>query len=74
MLVLINLKGGTNPRIAEIALHRVIAVVSGCLWGLVITRMIWPISARQKFKSGLSLLWLRMGLIWKRDPLSVILE
>ena len=37
------------------------------------TRLIWPISARKKFKDGLSLLWLRMGLIWKRDPLTKIL-
>ena len=45
-----------------------------CLWGLIITRLIWPISARQKFKDGLSLLWLRMSLIWKRDPLAILLD
>ena len=45
-----------------------------CLWGLVITRLIWPISAREKFKDGLSILWLRMGLTWKRDPLAMFLE
>ncbi|KAI9804603.1 MAG: hypothetical protein M1833_006677 [Piccolia ochrophora] len=67
-------EGGVNPYIAEIALHRVVAVMTGCLWGLVITRVIWPISARQKVKGGLSVLWLRMGLVWKRDPLSVLLE
>ena len=67
-------EGGINPIITEIALHRVVAVLSGCLWGLIITRLIWPISARQKFKDGLSLLWLRMGLIWKRDPLAAFLE
>jgi len=65
-------EGGVNPIITSIALHRVVAVLSGCLWGLVITRLIWPISARQKLKDGLSLLWLRMGLIWKRNPLSFI--
>lgn len=43
-------------------------------WGLIATRIVWPISARRKFKDGLSLLWLRMGLIWKRDPLSTLLE
>ncbi|KAI4170982.1 MAG: hypothetical protein LQ348_007010 [Seirophora lacunosa] len=62
-------EGGISPIISEIAFHRVVAVLSGCLWGLVITRLIWPISARQKLKDGLSLLWLRMGLIWKRPPL-----
>jgi len=46
----------------------------GVLWGMIITRIIWPISARRKFKDGLSTLWLRMGLIWKRDPLSTLLE
>jgi hypothetical protein len=67
-------EGGVDPIITEIALHRVVAVLSGCLWGLIITRLIWPISARQKFKDGLSLLWLRMGLIWKRDPLATHLD
>ncbi|KAL9125761.1 MAG: hypothetical protein Q9217_005080 [Psora testacea] len=67
-------EGGFNPIITEIALHRVVAVLSGCLWGLIVTRIIWPISARQKFKDGLSLLWLRMGLIWKRDPLNMLLD
>ena len=63
-----------QPLILEITLHRVLAVLSGCIWGLIITRLIWPISARTKLKSGLSLLWLRMGLIWKRDPLSIFLS
>ena len=64
----------SRVRIGDIALHRVVAVISGCLWGLFITRFVWPISARQKFRSGLSLLLLRMGLIWKRDPLNTRLE
>lgn len=67
-------EGGTRPNITEIALHRVVAVIGGVIWGLIISRMIWPISARHKFKDGLSLLWLRMGLIWKRDPLSALTE
>lgn len=62
-------EGGISPIITEIAFHRVVAVLTGCLWGLIVTRLIWPISARQKLKDGLSLLWLRMGLIWKRPPL-----
>ncbi|KAL8686673.1 MAG: hypothetical protein Q9218_006944 [Villophora microphyllina] len=62
-------EGGISPIITEIVFHRVVAVLSGCLWGLVVTRLIWPISARQKLKDGLSVLWLRMGLIWKRMPL-----
>jgi hypothetical protein len=67
-------EGGSHPWVVEITLHRVVAVLSGCLWGLIITRLVWPISARQRLKDGLSLLWLRMGLIWKRDPLSSFLE
>lgn len=64
----------SNPLVFSIAGHRVVAVLSGCIWGLIITRAVWPISARQKLKDGISLLWLRMGLIWKRDPLSVFTE
>jgi len=67
-------EGGITPFITDIALHRVVAVLAGVIWGLIITRLIWPISAREKLKDGLSLLWLRMGLIWKRDPLSTLLE
>ena len=63
-----------NPLILQISGHRVAAVISGCIWGLIITRLVWPISARERLKEGLSLLWLRMGLIWKRDPLSVLTE
>lgn len=66
--------GSGIPQIFEIAAHRVAAVMAGCIWGLIVTRVIWPISARHKFKDGLSLLWLRMGLIWKRDPLATLLE
>ena len=69
-------EGGDDngPLIGDIALHRVVAVLSGCLWGLFITRMVWPISARNKFRNNLSLLLLRMGLIWKRDPLNTLVE
>ena len=67
-------EGGIDPIITEILLHRVVAVLTGSLSGLIITRIIRPISARQKFKDGLSLLWLRMGLIWKRDPLGKLLD
>ncbi|KAJ5585374.1 Transcriptional coactivator SAGA-type complex Ada1/Tada1 [Penicillium hispanicum] len=65
-------EGGQDPVITEIALHRVVAVLSGCVWGIIITRLIWPISARDRLKEGLSILWLRLGLVWKRDPLSTM--
>ncbi|GAB1202789.1 hypothetical protein APSETT445_001410 [Aspergillus pseudonomiae] len=65
-------EGGESPIITEIALHRVASVLSGCIWGIIITRVIWPISARTRLKDGLSLLWLRMSLLWKRGPLSTM--
>jgi hypothetical protein len=66
-------EGGINPEIWEIVLHRFVAVIAGCLWGIVVTRVIWPISARRKLKNGICLLWLRMSLIWRRDPLAMFL-
>lgn len=67
-------EGGVTPLITEISLHRLAAVLAGVIWGLIITRVIWPISARQKFKDSLSLLWLRMSLICKNDPLAVLVN
>ncbi len=67
-------EGGGSPEIWEIVLHRVVAVMVGCLWGIIVTRLIWPISARHKLKEGVSLLWFKMGLIWKRGPLKTLLE
>lgn len=67
-------EGGQNPIITNIVLHRVVAVLSGCIWGIIITRVIWPISARSRLKDSFSLLWLRLSLIWKRDPLSTMVH
>ncbi|KAL2130467.1 hypothetical protein VTI74DRAFT_6353 [Chaetomium olivicolor] len=67
-------EGGVDPIIREILLHRFVAVTAGILWGLIVCRLIWPISARKKFKEGLSMLYLQMGLIWKRGPLSILLR
>ncbi|KAF7589104.1 hypothetical protein BBP40_004771 [Aspergillus hancockii] len=67
-------EGGDSPIITDIALHRVASVLSGCIWGIIITRVIWPISARERLKDGLSLLWLRMSLLWKRGPLSTMTD
>jgi hypothetical protein len=50
--------------------HRLISVSSGVLWSLFITLYIWPNSARANLKRKLSVLWIRMGLIWKNDPLN----
>lgn len=67
-------EGGISPEIWEIVLHRVVAVMIGCIWGIIVTRVIWPISARRRIKKGFSLLWLKMGLIWKRGPLRMVLS
>ncbi|KAF3923347.1 hypothetical protein ABW21_db0204131 [Orbilia brochopaga] len=67
-------EGGKNPIISEIAFHRVLSVLAGVTWGLIISRYVWPISARKKLRDGLSVLWLRMALIWKRDPLNQLTE
>lgn len=67
-------EGGTNPYIGEICLHRALAVTAGILWGLIVCRLVWPISARKKFREGISVLYLQMGLIWKRGPLAILLR
>lgn len=67
-------EGGSEPDMTEIVKHRVISVTCGILWGLIICRLIWPISARKKFKEGISMLCLQMGLIWKRGPLAILLR
>ncbi|KAJ8099913.1 Fusaric acid resistance protein-like-domain-containing protein [Lipomyces tetrasporus] len=63
-------EGGANPIVSEIAFHRLVSVSSGVLWSLFITLYIWPNSARANVKRKLSILWIRMGLIWKNDPLN----
>ena len=67
-------EGGISPEIWEIVLHRVVAVMTGCIWGIIVTRGIWPISARRKVKHGIAMLWLKMGLVWKRGPLTCLLD
>ncbi|KAG6006786.1 hypothetical protein E4U21_006677 [Claviceps maximensis] len=67
-------EGGLNPLIFNITYHRVVAVVLGIIWGMVVCRLLWPISARNKFKEGLSVLYLQLGLMWKRGPLSILVS
>jgi hypothetical protein len=67
-------EGGLHPIIRTIAYHRVVAVSLGILWALIVCRVIWPVSARRKFKEGLCVLYLQMGLIWKRGPLAILLN
>ncbi|KAG6037118.1 hypothetical protein E4U41_005310 [Claviceps citrina] len=67
-------EGGVHPLIMRIVKHRAMSVTAGILWGLIICRLIWPISARRKFKESLSVLFLQMGLIWRRGPLAMLLR
>ncbi|KAL7957487.1 Fusaric acid resistance protein-like domain-containing protein [Trichoderma compactum] len=67
-------EGGLHPIMMKIVKHRVISVTAGILWGLIVCRVIWPISARRKFKEGVSMLYLQMGLIWRRGPLAILLR
>jgi methyl-accepting chemotaxis protein len=67
-------EGGADPLIWDIAFHRVISVTLGILWGIIFCRLFWPISGRKKFREGLSVLYLQMGLIWKRGPLTMSLQ
>lgn len=65
---------GRNPMIFEIAYHRAVAVALGIMWGMIVCRVIWPASGRRKFKEGLAVLYLQLGLIWKRGPLGYMLQ
>ncbi|KAJ5360187.1 hypothetical protein N7517_009378 [Penicillium concentricum] len=65
-------RSGEHLNITEIVLHRVISVTSGCIWGIIITRGIWPIRAWTKLNNTLHLLWLRLLFVWESDPLSTI--
>lgn len=67
-------EGGTNPLIFDITYHRVVAVTLGIVWGILVCRLLWPISGRTKFREGLAVLYLQLGLIWKRGPLTVLME
>ncbi|KAG6031839.1 hypothetical protein E4U41_007412 [Claviceps citrina] len=67
-------EGGRNPLIFDITYHRVVAVVLGIVWGMVVCRLLWPISGREKFREGLAVLYLQLGLVWKRGPLSILVS
>ncbi|GME66985.1 unnamed protein product [[Candida] boidinii] len=62
-------EGGSDPFVFEIAWHRYVGVSLGVIWAVVISLTLFPNSARSRIRKGLSLLWLRMGLIWNFGPL-----
>ncbi|CAG8190606.1 unnamed protein product [Penicillium olsonii] len=63
-------RSGEHLNITEIVLHRVISVTAGCIWGIIITRGIWPIRAWARLNDTLHQLWLRLLVVWMSDPLS----
>lgn len=62
-------EGGDSPIVGEIAFHRFVSVSIGIVWALSVATFFLPNSARARLKSGLTVLWLRMGVIWNSDPL-----
>lgn len=58
-------EGGLDPIITYIALHRIVAVTIGVLWGMFITSYIWPISARHEMRVGLSEMYLHLGWFFR---------
>lgn len=40
--------------VEEIAFHRIVAVSAGTIWGLIVTRFVFPVEARQELRKGLS--------------------
>lgn len=60
-------EGGLDPIITSIALHRIVAVCAGVLWGMFITSYIWPISARYNMRVGLSELYLHLGWFFRTN-------
>lgn len=62
-------EGGDLPIVGEIAFHRFVAVSIGICWAMCIATFFLPTSARARLKSGLTVLWLRLGVIWSSDPM-----
>lgn len=67
-------EGGRTPLIFDITYHRMVSVTLGIVWGILVCRLLWPISGRTKFREGLAVLYLQLGLIWKRGPLTVLMQ
>lgn len=62
-------EGGDSPIVGEIAFHRFVSVSLGICWAMFIATFFLPNSARARLKSGLTVLWLRLGVIWNSDPM-----
>jgi hypothetical protein len=44
----------TDYDVEEIAFHRTVAVTVGTLWGLFVTRYVFPFEARKELRDGIS--------------------
>ncbi|OBA19887.1 hypothetical protein METBIDRAFT_79224 [Metschnikowia bicuspidata var. bicuspidata NRRL YB-4993] len=62
-------EGGDVPIVGQIAVHRFIAVSIGIVWALIFANFFLPNPARARLKSGLTILWLRMGVVWNSNPM-----
>ncbi|KAI2790268.1 hypothetical protein POX_d05777 [Penicillium oxalicum] len=60
--------------ITSIVLRRVVSVMLGNAWGIIVTRGIWPIRARTKLDETLHSLWLHLAAAWKSNPLDALSE
>lgn len=58
--------------VVDFAFHRTVSVSAGVLWALLISTCIFPDSARRGFRRNLSSTWMRMGMVWKANPLATL--
>lgn len=40
--------------VEEIAYYRIVAVSAGTIWGLIVTRYVFPVEARHELRNGIS--------------------
>ncbi|KAF7714774.1 Uncharacterized protein PECH_007327 [Penicillium ucsense] len=64
--------GTEHLDITSIVLRRVVSVMLGNIWGIIVTRGIWPIRARAKLDETLHSLWIQLADVWKSEPLSLL--
>lgn len=59
-----------NP-VYDVAFHRFLSVLAGITWAVFVTLTIWPHSARRLLRDNLSVQWMRLGMVWKSDPIQM---
>lgn len=58
--------------ITGVAFQRTTAVLAAIIWAVFVSVAILPNSARLALRRGFSVQWMRMGMIWKSDPLGTL--